>query len=619
MADIDLRPTQQMADNAARGLELRKKHGRGGTAVGVARARDISNRKNLSASTVKRMHSFFSRHEGNQAGGEDDAGYIAWLLWGGDAGKSWSKRKVDQVDGKSENSMNNSTQEIIDRYNELKSQPKARVFDLWKSKIQRGRVSIGVQKISDWDKGSLISDIIRAEFGDRAVDAAFGFSRPGTKAINANVDFKPSHEEMYEYTTGNKPRGRGSWIFVAPDGSLVYAPHGLTYSQAKAWLKKNATISGQYKVATQRPGTAAKFSRPARFSRWEDRKQSGWGDLSRSYHATINGTDWEIVVDASTGKGTLMRATASGPKVVREGTVDELKRYAETAKASRPGAKAKFGFGDGFVVEGYVGNTIRGRQPARTMEGAEHYAKVMLASIKSGKTNGQPVRVEIQKVKAYEPQGVIKTLHARTGAKAEFDRRVELDKWTSPKGTRYTAGFHVEGGGTSFAPFVSATYLDGSEQLMSGNSPSFRSENGARKWLAKFMERMYSRTGTFLRPGAKATHAASENVTYSVAVHIGNQPAGERSARSLDEAKAYAKAMLQAAKANANGKPVVVDVFPVVNYSPKSAVLTLKASRTGAKKRNDLTEACWEGYEAVGTKKKDGKTVPNCVPKKAKP
>jgi len=28
-----------------------------------------------------------------------------------------------------------------------------------------------------------------------------------------------------------------------------------------------------------------------------------------------------------------------------------------------------------------------------------------------------------------------------------------------------------------------------------------------------------------------------------------------------------------------------------------------------------LDDACWEGYEAVGTKKKDGKDVPNCVPK----
>lgn len=97
-SDLDLKPTQQMADNAARGLELREKHGKGGTAVGVARARDIKNRANLSPETVKRMHAFFSRHEGNQAGGEDDAGYIAWMLWGGDAGKSWAARKAAQID-----------------------------------------------------------------------------------------------------------------------------------------------------------------------------------------------------------------------------------------------------------------------------------------------------------------------------------------------------------------------------------------------------------------------------------------------------------------------------------------------------------------------------------------
>lgn len=27
-----------------------------------------------------------------------------------------------------------------------------------------------------------------------------------------------------------------------------------------------------------------------------------------------------------------------------------------------------------------------------------------------------------------------------------------------------------------------------------------------------------------------------------------------------------------------------------------------------------LKDACWKGYTAVGTKKKNGKTVPNCVP-----
>jgi hypothetical protein len=49
---------QSVRSNARRGLELRKKHGRGGTAVGIARARDIANGSALSLSTIKRMNSF---------------------------------------------------------------------------------------------------------------------------------------------------------------------------------------------------------------------------------------------------------------------------------------------------------------------------------------------------------------------------------------------------------------------------------------------------------------------------------------------------------------------------------------------------------------------------------
>jgi len=103
LMDIDLKPTAEMASNAERGLALREKHGRGGTEVGVARARDLKNRKNLSPDTVRRMHSYFARHEVDKKGegwGKDSAGYIAWLLWGGDAGASWASRKVDELDRK---------------------------------------------------------------------------------------------------------------------------------------------------------------------------------------------------------------------------------------------------------------------------------------------------------------------------------------------------------------------------------------------------------------------------------------------------------------------------------------------------------------------------------------
>jgi hypothetical protein len=33
-------------------------------------------------------------------------------------------------------------------------------------------------------------------------------------------------------------------------------------------------------------------------------------------------------------------------------------------------------------------------------------------------------------------------------------------------------------------------------------------------------------------------------------------------------------------------------------------------------KKSEKKDPCWDGYEAIGTKKKDGEEVPNCVPKK---
>lgn len=98
--------TQAMRNNAKRGLELRKKYGRGGLTTqeagkqgigsGVARASDIVS-GSLSLESVKRMHSFFSRHEKNidaskrESDGGYTAGYISGLLWGGASGKAWAR------------------------------------------------------------------------------------------------------------------------------------------------------------------------------------------------------------------------------------------------------------------------------------------------------------------------------------------------------------------------------------------------------------------------------------------------------------------------------------------------------------------------------------------------
>lgn len=104
LKDINTTPTDGMREEARKGLKWRKEYGRGGTQTGVSRARDIIN-GDLSLSSIKRMFSFFSRHENNKgkhySAKEKDGGptawRIAWALWGGNAGFSWSKKKVKEI------------------------------------------------------------------------------------------------------------------------------------------------------------------------------------------------------------------------------------------------------------------------------------------------------------------------------------------------------------------------------------------------------------------------------------------------------------------------------------------------------------------------------------------
>jgi HK97 family phage prohead protease len=102
---IDMKPNDGMKKAAKRGLEWRDEFNRGGTEVGIARGRDISNGKELSPDTWKRMKSFFARHEVDKEAegfnsGEDgfpSNGRIAWDLWGGDPGKAKAEKVVDQM------------------------------------------------------------------------------------------------------------------------------------------------------------------------------------------------------------------------------------------------------------------------------------------------------------------------------------------------------------------------------------------------------------------------------------------------------------------------------------------------------------------------------------------
>ena len=100
------KPPAGAAANAKRALKWKDEHGdevKAMTRTGWTRANQLADREELSYDTVKRMHSFFSRHAGNEkvsAENKDtpwkDNGHVAWLGWGGDAGVEWAQKIVDK-------------------------------------------------------------------------------------------------------------------------------------------------------------------------------------------------------------------------------------------------------------------------------------------------------------------------------------------------------------------------------------------------------------------------------------------------------------------------------------------------------------------------------------------
>jgi len=103
-AHIDFSPPDGVRAAAARALEVRAEKPpsqRGMTAVGLARARDLSNGKTISPETARRMLAYFTRHEVDKEGSswpEQGAGWQAWQGWGGDAGFAWARKLVKQMD-----------------------------------------------------------------------------------------------------------------------------------------------------------------------------------------------------------------------------------------------------------------------------------------------------------------------------------------------------------------------------------------------------------------------------------------------------------------------------------------------------------------------------------------
>jgi hypothetical protein len=94
---------QNVASNACRARKYKEENGSScGTNVGWTRSSQLCERKPISLDTVKRMYSYFSRHQVDLESSksyDDGCGLLMWDAWGGNEGKDWSERLVQREEG----------------------------------------------------------------------------------------------------------------------------------------------------------------------------------------------------------------------------------------------------------------------------------------------------------------------------------------------------------------------------------------------------------------------------------------------------------------------------------------------------------------------------------------
>ena len=188
--DIDFTPPKGVQEAAELGLALRREHGRGGTAIGIARARDLSDGDDMSPETIKRMVSFFARHRvdldapsnsDRSDPGYPGAGRIAWLLWGGDPGDRWSSKVNDQMKLEDAEKIAYSTGDLKSAMAQKDSRTtvKAEALDDFIAAVAQGGTF--------WDEGRTGATLTILPAGERVIHDTTTPSTDATKSLPADT------------------------------------------------------------------------------------------------------------------------------------------------------------------------------------------------------------------------------------------------------------------------------------------------------------------------------------------------------------------------------------------------------------------------------------------------
>jgi hypothetical protein len=540
MADIDLTPTEEMASNAARGLELREKHGRGGTAVGVARARDIKNRKNLSPDTVRRMHSFFSRHAGNEAGGEDDAGYISFLLWGGAAGRSWAKRKSAQLD-KDENAMSDTRKEIMERLGMAGKVKSGRAEQV----MRDGTVHLDFVEAAKW-----IPTLTEQELRGIVSDArAAANAQPQGKKWNYYHDLvlTASDELQKRKRKSSRP---GAKAKMAADSALT--------SFLKKWKRNEADNNHSENVVmlAKFVGASSDVAEANRIMQQHDEMGYLTPELNSKRYALYTALKAKLL--------------AKYPSVT----------------FSRPGAKAKFAVSDAEAYERGVKASQMAALIPNFREGVQANPWFQLG-YQMGEKHGPKAGGMMSQAKREFPAVAARLNASRPGAKAKMGGMRGIGDWAVsftniiverlPELRKLARDLKASIKVSSPSPngYVSGTIT---RKYGSSEAPDLMASGKVKSMIQSLGGQLDSRLAGFSRPGAKAKFGVSvgDRVRGALAVKGGAGIVG--TVTKIEDDYAYITADASAS-----------DKYGAKTYKVPMRLVT-KASRPGAKAHNAIRE-----------------------------
>ena len=113
LKEVNLTPPEGVRSALRRGLKLHEEghSGDGLVPETVAWARRMANGEAASEAKIRKMRAWHARHAVDRRPGWENPptpGYVAFLLWGGAAGRSWAERKVAELDRAKEKGLKES-------------------------------------------------------------------------------------------------------------------------------------------------------------------------------------------------------------------------------------------------------------------------------------------------------------------------------------------------------------------------------------------------------------------------------------------------------------------------------------------------------------------------------